>query len=258
MPIPHRRIRGLLRYTSDHPDRQGTERGREHFSITVAADGRRTLRAYTEIDDGPNVMRDVTLSLDALWKPVDAFVRLSVGDRFMGSSWFRFSDRFAECEGYTAAEGRISQRWPLERRLDGFGTHPIQADAWLTSMLDLREAERGPLPYRGEYANLLMCSLDHRGASGPMLMQFPRPVKLAFLGRERLTVKAGTFDALHYRFAESTDDGSLETRNEPGKHPPYDLWCTADDDRVCLLAYVTGYMMTRYELVEYETQEAAP
>jgi hypothetical protein len=256
MPIPHRRIRGKLHYSSDQPQRPGAERGREHFTITVAADGRRTLRACTEIDDSPNVLRDVTLSLRADWTPEDAFVRLSVGDRFMGSSWFRFTDTFAECEGWTAAEGRISQRWPLSRRLDGFGTHPIQADAWLTSMVDLARAEAGPLPHRGEYDNLLMCSLDHRGATGPMLMRFERPVKLAFIGRERITVKAGSFDALHYRFAESTDDGSGETCNEPGRHPPYDLWCTADADRVCLLAYVTGYMMTRYELVEYECVEA--
>ncbi|MFZ9708999.1 MAG: hypothetical protein ACO3CV_05080 [Steroidobacteraceae bacterium] len=250
--IPHRRVRGRLRYTSDAPGREGQERGREWFTLTVNTDGRRSLRAYTEIDDVPNVMRDVTLSLDASWRPTDAFVRLQVGDRFMGSSWFRFSEREAECEGYTAAEGRFSQRWPLSRPLDGFGTHPIQADSWLTSLVDLSRAQRETLPLRGDYDNLLMCSLDHRGASGPMLMAFPNPVKLAFIGTETIHVAAGVFEALHYRFAETTDDGSTETRNEPGRHPPYDLWCTADGDRVCLLATVGGYMMTRYELVELE------
>lgn len=251
MPIPHRRIRGKLHYTSDKPGREGVERGREYFSITVAGDGRRTLRAYTEIDDAPNVMRDVTLSLAPNWQPEDAFVRLQVGDRFMGSSWFRFTPTMAECEGFTAAEGRISQRWPLTQPLQGFGTHPIQADAWITSMVPESAGTAA-----GEYDNILMCSLDHRGATGPMIMKFERAVKLRFVGRETITVKAGTFDALHYRFAETTDDGSGETCNEPGKHPPYDMWCTADGDRVCLLAHVTGYMMTRYELVEYECSEA--
>ena len=147
MPIPHRRVRGMLRYTSDQPGREGTERGRERFTISVASDGRRTLRAYTEIDDAPNVQRDVTLSLGADWRPTDCFVRLSVGDRFMGSSWFRFTDTEAECEGYTAAEGRLSQRWPLAKPLDGFGTHPIQADSWLTNMVDISAG-----PVRGESA----------------------------------------------------------------------------------------------------------
>ena len=133
MPIPHRRIRGKLHYTSDKPGRKGVERGREYFTITVNGDGRRTLRAYTEIDDAPNVMRDVTLSLRPDWKPSDAFVRISVGDEFMGSSWFRFTEHEAQCEGYTVAEGRISQRYPTERHIDGFGTHPIQADAWMTA-----------------------------------------------------------------------------------------------------------------------------
>jgi hypothetical protein len=45
---------------------------------------------------------------------------------------------------------------------------------------------------------------------------------------------------------------SVETRNEPGKHPPYELWCTADGDYVFLKAFVTGYMMTAYELVSLE------
>ena len=84
MPIPHRRIRGKLHYTSDKPGRKGVERGREYFTITVNGDGRRTLRAYTEIDDAPNVMRDVTLSLRPDWKPSDAFVRISVTDWIEG------------------------------------------------------------------------------------------------------------------------------------------------------------------------------
>lgn len=250
MPIPHRRVRGKLHYTTDKPGQQGTERGREWFTLTIHGDGRRTVRAVTEIDDAPNVLRDVTLSLDANWKPEDAFVRLSMGDRFMGSSWFRFTDREVECEGFTAAEGRFSQRWPLERRIDAFGTHPIQADAWLMNLYD---PARGP--GHDVFRNLLLCSLDHRGATGPMIMApSPAGVPLTFVGRERITVAAGTFDALHYRIVET--DGSQETRNEPGKHPPYDMWCSDDEFRVCLLAYVSGYMMTRYELTEYERSEA--
>lgn len=248
MPIPHRRIRGHLHYTSDAPGRVGVERGREDFIITVMGDGSRTIRAYTEIDDAPNVMRDVTLSLDAQWQPTDCFVRLSVGDRFVGSSWFRFSDGLAECEGYTVAEGRFSQRFATAGRLAAFGTHPIQADAWLMGLYDVSRGTGSQL-----FTNLLLCSLDHRGATGPMIMAHPKGVPLQYLGPERITVKAGTFDALHYRIVE-TQEGD-DTRNEPGKHPPYDLWCTADGDRICLLATVTGYMQTRYELTEYECIE---
>jgi hypothetical protein len=249
MPIPHRRIRGTIRYTSDQPERRGRERGRESFTITVHADGRRTLRAYTEIDDAPNVVRDVVLSVDRAFRPTDCFVRLSVGDRLKGTSWFRFDEREASCEGFTVDEGRISQRHALRAPLAAFGTHPIQGDAFLTGMVDLSAG-----PGSRVHEDVLMCSLDHRGATGPMLVRPPNGIRLAYLGREEVTVKAGTFAALHFRFAE-TEEGA-ETRNEPGKHPPYDLWTTADGDYVALLARVTGYMMTRYELVEYERLEA--
>jgi hypothetical protein len=252
MPIPHVRIRGKIHYTSDKPDRKGQERGREYFTITMHANGHRTLRAYTEIDDAPNVMRDVTLSLDANKKPTDCFVRLSVGDKMVGSSWFRFTRNEAECEGYTVAEGRISQRFALQQPLVGFGTHPIQADAWLTNIVDVSKG-----PHHHIYENVMMCSLDHRGATGPMLMPHPIGIRLSFIGKERITVAAGTFDALHFRYSEQTD-ANAETRNEPGKHPPYDLWCTADGEYVFLRAWVTGYMMTRYELTEYERIAARP
>ncbi len=252
MPIPHRRIRGKIHYTSDKPDRKGQERGREYFTITVHGDGSSTLRAYTEIDDAPNVMRDVTLSRGPDHKPTDCFVRLSVGDRMMGSSWFQFTPTEAICEGFTVNEGRISQRFALREPLAGFGTHPIQADAWLTHIVDIAKG-----PSRGVYPNVMMCSLDHRGATGPTLQPHPNGVKLNFAGRETITVKAGTFKALHFVYSEA-EDKNAETRNEPGKHPQYDLWCTDDDDRVFLLAHVTGYMLTRYELTEYEQIPARP
>ena len=64
---PHKTLRGHIHYTSSKPGREGVERGREHFTITVHGDGRRTLRAHCEIDDEPNVLRDVTLTKNKNW-----------------------------------------------------------------------------------------------------------------------------------------------------------------------------------------------
>ena len=72
---PHKTLRGHIHYTSSKPGREGVERGREHFTITVHGDGRRTLRAHCEIDDEPNVLRDVTLTKNKRWDTLDAFVR---------------------------------------------------------------------------------------------------------------------------------------------------------------------------------------
>ena len=53
---------------------------------------------------------------------------------------------------------------------------------------------------------------------------------------------AGTFDALHFKFVSAP--------GLPVEHPPYDIWCTADDDYVFLKGVIGGYMQTYYELVE--------
>ena len=92
---PHKTLRGHIHYTSSKPGREGVERGREFFTITVHGDGRRTLRAHCEIDDEPNVLRDVTLTKNRHWDTTDAFVRLSLGDEQQGSSWFYFGDESA-------------------------------------------------------------------------------------------------------------------------------------------------------------------
>ncbi len=247
MPAPHKLIRGKILYTSDKPGREGQERGREYFTVTVHADGRRTLCAHCEIDDPPPVLRDVTLSYAPDWRPTDCFVRLSVGEKFVGSSWFRFAEREIECEGFTALEGRFSQRVALQAPARVFGTHPIAADGMLTSVADLSKGTDWQW-----FPDLYLCSLDHRGATGPLVVRHPIGLRLGFMGRERITVGAGSFDALHFRIGESNDDNPSETRNEPGKHPPYELWCTADGNYTVLKAWVSGYMMTRYELIALE------
>lgn len=42
----------------------------------------------------------------------------------------------------------------------------------------------------------------------------------------------------------------LYTSLKPGEHPPYEVWTTADGDYVMLKSFVSGYMMTHYELEE--------
>ena len=240
---PHKTITGTIRYTSRKPDRLGAERGRERFMITVHGDGRRTLRAHCEIDDAPNVMRDVVLTVDNQWVTRDAFVRLSVGDQTVGSSWFRFTDLYAECEGWTSERGRISERVDYAAPPILFGTHPIQGDAWHLSRI---ERSQGPAVHH--QAAFLMSSLDHRGATGPSLVWHPAGFPIEFVGETSVTVKAGTFAALHYCYGErgSTKLGSNETH----EHPPYEVWTTADGEFVLLQAKVDGYMLTHYELTE--------
>ena len=57
-------VRGTIRYTSNKPERQGQERGREFFTITQQPDGVDVLLAHCEIDDAPKVNRDVCVAMN--------------------------------------------------------------------------------------------------------------------------------------------------------------------------------------------------
>ncbi|MBL8642542.1 MAG: hypothetical protein JNK21_01305 [Rhodospirillaceae bacterium] len=230
----HKIIRGRIDYTSNKPDRLGHNRGREVFTVTLHNDGRRSLMAHAEIDDRPSVLRFEQLSLDAAWRPLDAFIRITVGDAMRGSGWFRFTDTHVECETFTAVEGRLSQTFPTPGPTPMFGGHAIANDAWVTKLFDLNGPATQTTP------KFVVSSTDHRGATGPYVS--PVAVTLTLVGREKITVKAGTFEALHFKF------GDVE--GLPVEHPVYEVWVTADGNYTFLKGVVGGYMMTAYELVE--------
>ena len=234
----HRNVRGTILYTSRKPERVGERRGIEHFNFTHHGDGRTTLRAYVEIEEPePTVLRDVIYSLDAQHRPADCYVRLTVGDRFMGSGWFRFRPEEIECESYGPSIGRISQRVPLDGPIDGFGTHPVVADGYLLSVLPWESGQRRRL-------HVYVPSPDHRGATPPLLAEVN--IDAVFLGRETITVPAGNFTARHFQYLDEGGSGML------GQHPPYDVWISDDSDGVMLQGGVGGYMQTWYELVSLE------
>ena len=237
--MQHRVITGNILYTSRRPERLGEVRGREDFSFTIHSDGKRTLRAHCEIDEpNPTVMRDIVYSLDEDDMPMDCFVRLTVGDRFMGAGLFIIRDGVIECESYGPSIGRVSQQVRIVGDYDGFGTHPIQGDAYITKKMDVA---RGPhtRPLR-----TFLPSPDHRGATPPLIAE--AKLELSYIGEERVTVAAGTFDCRQFRFSD--EHGGMAT--DEGAHPVYDLWVTADDDAIFVQGGVGGYMQTWYELVE--------
>jgi len=240
--MSYRSIRGTIQYTSTKPERNGEERGREYFTLSQQKDGTDVLLAHCEIDDAPPVIRDVSLALrhdDS--RPLDCSVRLTVGDEFEGSGWMRFADGYAECETYNRKDGRITQKIDTPYTVSWLQTHPIFGDALLMKLYDLSQG-----PGAQDFKNLFLTSPDHRGATGPMF--FITNLTLVYVGEEQVEVKAGTFQARHFQVTGTAG-------NLPEEHPPYDLWCTADDDYVFLKAGVAGYMQTFYELTALEITE---
>jgi hypothetical protein len=237
--MTHSTIRGVIRYTSKKPERLDQERGREYFTLTRQADDVAVLHAHCEIDDPPNVLRDVVLAMrNADSSPLDCSVRLSVGDRFEGSGWIRFTDGEVECESFNQRDGRISQRVETPGRVRWLQSHPIVGDALLMKLYDLSQG-----PGKAFFSDLYLTSPDHRGATGPLL--FRTGFALVYVGEEEVEVAAGTFRARHFQVTDTAG-------NLPEEHPPYEVWCTADDDYILLKAGAGGYMQTHYELIELE------
>lgn len=234
----HRTVRGRLRYTSKKADMLDQERGREWFAFTHHGDGAVTLRAQCEIEEPePTVLRDIVYDIGPDRRPRNLHVHLVVGDVFLGSGWFRISQGLIECESDSPALGRLSQRVVYDGDLDGFGTHPIVGDGFMTRCMDVA---RGP---HRRTIRVFVPSPDHRGATAPIASEVR--IDLEYLGDERVTVVAGTFDCRKFAFVD-TSEGGLGGK----EHPRYEMWVTADEDSLFVQGGVGGYMATWYELVE--------
>lgn len=238
--MKHRTVSGRIRYTSKKPEMLDQERGREWFAFTHHGDGATILRARCEIEEpAPTVLRDIVYAIGPGGRPTDLHVHLTVGDEFMGTGWLHHGDSHVTCESFGPSIGRLSQRKDYDGAIDGFGTHPIVGDGYLTRCMDV---SRGP--HRRE-VRVFLPSPDHRGATPPMIAEVR--IILEYLGEERVTVAAGSFDCRHFRYVDESTDGM------GGKtHPHYDMWVTADDDAIFVQGGVGGYMQTWYELVELE------
>ena len=237
-------IRGTILYTSNQEHRRGQTRGIEHFSITVHDDGSRALRSHCVIQDAPSVERDVLLSVTDKFHPLSASVKIRIGDTQEGLTNFLFSDSQIRAFGQTIDGDHYEETFELESPATFFVTHPIQADAWLVSGLNVDPSK----PCVHLMKDFPTSSTDHRGATGPRIQIHENEIPIYYLGLEQLEVEAGTFEAMHFCYGHPDEDP--EGSNEAGLHPRYHVWTSADGNGVLLKASVDGYMQTRYELIE--------
>ncbi|MFK8015989.1 MAG: hypothetical protein AB8G17_11185 [Gammaproteobacteria bacterium] len=235
----HRSVTGEILYTSKKPELLDKKRGRETFNFTHHRDGSMIMRAHCEIEEPePHVLRDIIYAVDPNGVPQHLHVHLTVDDTLMGSGWLRYDQKndVVECESFGPSIGRVSQRMPTNGAFDGFGTHPVVADGFLTRCMDI-----GKGPHR-RMVRVFLPSPDHRGATAPMVAEVS--IGLEYVGEETKTVAAGTFDCRHFRYIDDVGPGM------GGKtHPTYDMWVTADDDSILVYGSIDGSMMNRYELV---------
>ncbi len=227
MTLDQRSIRGKILYIHN----QDGEIGREWFTFTVQPNGDRTLRAQCEMDDSV-LLRDVIYAVDGGWRPQDAFIRLTIHGKLVGSSWFYFNEEGAQCEGYTTSDGRISQKLDLGGYPTTFGAHPVTVDAMTSAAFDHGRGETKQFIPRA-----VTSSSAADGGTGPMLMPFEKSVE--YVGKETVKVPAGTFETDRYLIHLEHYDHPLDVRVIPKDH--------------VLVRLTWGHWDVRYDLVELET-----
>ena len=223
----HQRVyRGRIDYVRDGKGVMG----HEWFTVTVSQSGDRTLRAQCEMND-IGLLRDVVQTVGKDWLPRDSYVRLAQHGKFVGVGWFRCDATGIEGEVFTLAEGRISQRVETGRPVRIFASHPLMTDGWQCASFD--HAAPQTTQTIEPWAN---SSPRPDGGSGPQIGIGKKVIE--FVGKERITVPAGTFDTRHYRLLPSNP-----------KNPPLETWVMGDDSMFVKMRW--DLLSSDYVLAEY-------
>jgi len=210
--------------------KDGVVTGVERFDILRQADGARTLRARCEMHDDA-LLREVIYSLDADGRPYDAFVRLSTAGCFVGSTWYRFAADRIECEGYTAGEGRFSQRQDFPAGVAAFGTHSLITDGWYAALwrADGPDVQHFRVP---------TTSLAANGGTGPAICV--SAFALQRLGAEDIRVPAGRFQCDHFGITF-------------GEYPTMHFWVTGAGSQLVRIEW--SHLGAYYELQQWSAAE---
>ena len=99
--------------------------------------GSTILRAQCEIEEpAPTVLRDIVYHMGPAMVPLHLHVQLMLDDEFLGSGWMRHdvAAKTVECESWAPSTGRRSECRAVGD-FDGFGTHPVVADAYATRLM---------------------------------------------------------------------------------------------------------------------------
>jgi len=202
--FPYRTVSGEVSYKRGDVG----ERGREWFILHAHPNGRRVVRATCEMDD-EKLVRDTSWTVDEKWHPIEGHVRCVIDGQLAGSTWYKFDGNVVTCEAQTAQHGRVSQQRTSDRPYEFLGLHPLIGDGLIAAV---RGRDR---PGEERVINSITCSYSPNGEKD--LLALPIEIGLTYLGPEKLTVPAGTFDAQRF---------GIRWRQE---WPPADYWVFGED-----------------------------
>jgi hypothetical protein len=173
--------RGRIAYL----DLQRVETGSEHFSLTRYADGGRTVRCECHFYDLA-LVRDVTLTLDADWRPNDAYLRVNHAGKALGAGWFRFGNNEVHCDAIDGSGAHRHWSRSFAGPKPAFGAHPIINDGLWTALFDMRYPDKVQ-----RLADCITYSKELVGKESIAIETFD--LDIGFKGMQTITVPAGSF-----------------------------------------------------------------
>lgn len=185
--------RGALGYINPNTNE---ELGREWFSGVHAAGQGMTHQATVQwmLESGSNLKRDVTVTIDNEFLPIDCYNRIEVDGSWRGSAWFLFEETCVSCEAMTEQYGRVHQRMDYQKRPGVFTTHPVTCDAWATAPFDHSLSQQTQ-----RFDRVMHTSPTPNGSTGPLLDVWD--LEVSYFGSKQVEVPAGKFDTEYYTFS---------------------------------------------------------
>ncbi len=166
---------------------KGEPRGEEWWRMSVHPDGSRTIRMSTKIDE-TKVARDVTLRIDAKFRPIEHYQSLWVEGVHRGSGLFRVQDGQLLATVF-GPSGRLEQTLPAPPRMS-FVSHPLGGDGWHFWDYDFA---------RGGRQQTAVYNTDTYGRGIGSILGRLETIDIELLGEEKLTTPAGSFDTWRFQ-----------------------------------------------------------
>ncbi|MDX2143117.1 MAG: hypothetical protein SFV19_07160 [Rhodospirillaceae bacterium] len=174
------------------------ERAWERFHMNVHPDGSRTMIMWHDLFARNNQFT-VVLRVAANFRPLESYLSYWTPNGYKGSNFITVagSKLTAVTNG---PQGTITQAIDVPEKVS-IGTHPVAADGWHTWYEDAKA--KGP-----QKGTLYSVEATADNAKPPL--GTPIPFEFERIGQEKVTVPAGTFDAVKYKLGGASEAWVLE------------------------------------------------
>ena len=171
----------------------GAVSGAEEWHLSVHPDGSRTMHARNWLDD-VHYSRHVTYRVAENFRPLEVTSVYWVRGEWRGTGLFAINGNELQAIVKTP-DGMIQQTRTVP---DNFSMipHPLSTNAWNTWYYD--KAKGGPQP-------MTVYDMDAGAQAVSSMLGKVYTQNLEFIGAEKMTTPAGTFDVDHFRVEDAVD-----------------------------------------------------